>query len=207
MPCQSPARTPLDAAARNQLVEANLGLVRAIARDYARRGVDEEDLYQEGVLGLMRAAELFDESIDGSFAGYASPWIRGEIRFAIRKSGLVRLPDHIAKRQKGLRPATISAENDRAPLDSVADPKAEDPADRLRRGELSWAAYHAILKLPRREMVAVVWYHGLDGGSAKNEFHIAAELRVSVEEARRAIQDGVARLRAILAAHDPRRDA
>src|SRR6516165_5232124 len=53
-----------DAAAREHLVRANLRLVVAIARDYVGRGLDLHDLVAEGNLGLLRAAEAFDPSMN-----------------------------------------------------------------------------------------------------------------------------------------------
>ena len=66
-----------DADAEQKLITANLGLVKKAVNDYARCGVPEDDLIQEGSLGLIRAARHFDPSTHTSrFSTYATYWIR-----------------------------------------------------------------------------------------------------------------------------------
>src|SRR5438309_8998421 len=62
--------------ARHQLIEANLRLVIAIARQYSYTGVPLLDLIQEGNLGLMRAADTFDGQRGCRFGTYATFWFR-----------------------------------------------------------------------------------------------------------------------------------
>lgn len=63
--------------AKNELVTANLGLVYAVVKQQKRRGATEEELVQEGTLGLVRAAELFDPEQGVRFSTYATIWIKG----------------------------------------------------------------------------------------------------------------------------------
>jgi len=65
--------------AKNELVSANLGLVYAVVRQGPQRknGISEEELVQEGTLGLIRAAELFDPDKGLRFSTYATIWIKG----------------------------------------------------------------------------------------------------------------------------------
>src|SRR5947208_16286015 len=65
-----------DVAAREHLVRANLRLVVNLARGYAGRGLDLPDLIAEGNLGLLRAAEGFDPTMNTRFSTYASYWIK-----------------------------------------------------------------------------------------------------------------------------------
>ena len=71
-----------DVAARNEIVEANLGLVGRMARQRARRSNDHHEryweLFQGGAIGLIRAAERFDPA-RGPIAGHASHWIRRDM--------------------------------------------------------------------------------------------------------------------------------
>src|SRR5260370_8110808 len=73
------------ASATRILVEDHLGLVMHLAKRYAgsyqgHHILDLEDLYQEGVLGLMHAAEKFDAGKGFRFSTYATSWIRWAIR-------------------------------------------------------------------------------------------------------------------------------
>ena len=76
-----------DLEARDTLVRHNLRLVLSIARRYAGRGRDIEDLFQIGCLGLLKAIDNFDLSYDVRFSTYAVPLIMGEIRQYLRKEG------------------------------------------------------------------------------------------------------------------------
>jgi RNA polymerase sporulation-specific sigma factor len=76
-----------DLEARDTLVRHNLRLVLSIARRYAGRDRDIEDLFQIGCLGLLKAVDNFDLSYDVRFSTYAVPLIMGEIRQYLRKEG------------------------------------------------------------------------------------------------------------------------
>src|SRR5262245_33763443 len=81
-----------DLTAREQLIEAYLPLVRALARRFAHRGERIEDLEQVGTIGLIKAVDRF-EPARGDLAAYAAPTIVGEIRRHLRdRSTLIRLP-------------------------------------------------------------------------------------------------------------------
>lgn len=81
---------------RNLLFEANLRLVPRFVAPFARRGVDFEDLVQEGRLGLLRAVEKYDPTKEIRFSSYASWWIKQGIRKALKNDRrTVRLPHHV----------------------------------------------------------------------------------------------------------------
>src|SRR5689334_20486598 len=85
-----------DPYAREHMVKANLRLVVNIARGYLSKGLGLEDLVEEGNLGLMRAVEGFDGSMDTRFSTYASYWIKQSIRRAIMNQGdPLRLPAYM----------------------------------------------------------------------------------------------------------------
>ncbi len=73
------------------LVEKNLSLVHSCARRFINRGVDYDDLYQAGCLGLLKAARGFDESRGFEFSTYAVPAILGEIKRIFRDGGAIKV--------------------------------------------------------------------------------------------------------------------
>ena len=80
-----------DKAAREQLVEQNLGLVHHIVKRFSGRGHDMEDLFQIGAIGLMKAIDKFDLSYEVKFSTYAVPLIVGEIKRFLRDDGMLKV--------------------------------------------------------------------------------------------------------------------
>lgn len=80
-----------DKEARDVLIEKNLGLVHHIARRFMGRGVEPEDLFQIGTIGLIKAIDKFDLSLELKFSTYAVPMITGEIKRFIRDDGMVKV--------------------------------------------------------------------------------------------------------------------
>jgi RNA polymerase sigma factor (sigma-70 family) len=81
---------------RSNRVEDNLGLIPGVAKRYLGRGLDYDDLFQEGCLGLIKAKEKFD-SRRGSFSNCARWYIRQAMVRAIADKGrTIRLPNHAA---------------------------------------------------------------------------------------------------------------
>ena len=78
-------------AARKVLIEKNLGLVRHVQKRFLGRGTEEEDLFQIGVVGLIKAIDGFDPSFGTQFSTYAVPVILGEIRPHLRESGPIKI--------------------------------------------------------------------------------------------------------------------
>jgi len=76
---------------REVLVEKNLGLVHHIVKRFVGRGVDAEDLFQIGSIGLMKAIDKFDLSFDVKFSTYAVPLISGEIKRFLRDDGMMKV--------------------------------------------------------------------------------------------------------------------
>ena len=82
-----------DQKALHRLVKANLRFVVSIAKEYAHYGVPLEDLINEGNLGLLKAAQRFDETRGYKFISYAVWWIRQSILAALANhSKIVRMP-------------------------------------------------------------------------------------------------------------------
>lgn len=76
---------------REVLIEQNLGLVHHIVKRFLNRGYDAEDLFQIGVIGLIKAIDKFNTSFEVKFSTYAVPLIAGEIKRFIRDDGMVKV--------------------------------------------------------------------------------------------------------------------
>ena len=88
-----------DTALRDQLVEGYLPLAKAVARKFAGRGAEVEDLEQVAAIALMKAIERFEPERGFKFVTYAVPTITGEVRNHLRdRSGLMRMPRDLRQR-------------------------------------------------------------------------------------------------------------
>ncbi|MDD2595938.1 MAG: RNA polymerase sigma factor RpoD/SigA [Bacteroidales bacterium] len=107
-----------DQAALDKLVRSNLRFVVSVAKQYQNQGLTLSDLINEGNLGLMKAAEKFDETRGFKFISYAVWWIRQSILQALaEQSRIVRLPlnqvSSLNKINKAL--SKFEQENERMP--------------------------------------------------------------------------------------------
>ncbi|MBQ4283245.1 MAG: RNA polymerase sporulation sigma factor SigF [Lachnospira sp.] len=80
-----------DKDAREQLVLENMGLIWSIVRRFAGRGYEQEDLFQIGSIGLIKAIDKFDMAFDVRFSTYAVPMIAGEIKRFLRDDGMIKV--------------------------------------------------------------------------------------------------------------------
>ncbi|MBE6750453.1 MAG: sigma-70 family RNA polymerase sigma factor [Ruminococcaceae bacterium] len=76
---------------RDLFIEENLGLVHSVCKRFSGRGVEYDDLFQAGCIGLIKAADAFDEERGFCFSTYAVPVIMGEIRRIFRDGGSVKV--------------------------------------------------------------------------------------------------------------------
>ena len=111
-----------DEKATEALMLANGGLVRNIAARFEGRGVDAEDLFQIGFIGLLKAIRTFDPSRACAFSTYAVPLIFGEIRRHLRDEG----PIKVSRTQKRLA-AMLAREREQA-IKRGENPRIEDLA-------------------------------------------------------------------------------
>lgn len=105
-----------DHAARAALVEEHMGIVRAIAFRYRGLGLPEEDLVQEGAIGLLAAIEDYDPGRGTTFSTYAFWRVRAAVTHAVTaRSNLVRIPRSVHERRRQVmaaRRALASAEGE-----------------------------------------------------------------------------------------------
>ena len=120
-----------DRQAEARLAESNLALVRSIVKRYAGRGVEYDDLFQLGSVGLVKAIKNFDPSYNVRFSTYAVPLIAGEIKRFLRDDGIVKV-------SRSLRELALCAQRVRDELSAggheagvveIAAALSESPAD------------------------------------------------------------------------------
>ncbi len=80
-----------DESAQELLVKKNIALVKSIIKKYLNRGVDYDDLFQIGCLGLVKAIKNYDPAYQVRFSTYAVPMIAGEVKRYLRDDGMVKV--------------------------------------------------------------------------------------------------------------------
>ena len=85
---------------REEFTGANLGLVHACAKRFKNRGIEYDELYSAGCLGLVKAVNGFDESLGYAFSTYAVPVILGEIKKLFRDSGSVKVSRSLKEKSR-----------------------------------------------------------------------------------------------------------
>ena len=123
-----------DQEALEKLTKANLRFVVSVAKQYQNQGLSLPDLINEGNLGLIKAAEKFDETRGFKFISYAVWWIRQSILQALaEQSRIVRLPlnqvGSLNKINKAF--ARFEQENERAPSPEELAAKLELPREKV----------------------------------------------------------------------------
>ncbi len=80
-----------DKEAREILIEENMGLIHHVVKRFLGRGVEAEDLFQIGAIGLVKAVDRFDLSFGVRFSTYAVPMIAGEIKRFLRDDSMIKI--------------------------------------------------------------------------------------------------------------------
>lgn len=119
------------------MITNNIGLVHSVANRFRGRGAEYDDLFQSGCVGLIKAADNFDESKGFAFSTYAVPVIMGEIRRIFRDGGAIKVSRSLKEKaikaqsfrekfvKKELREPTVSE------LSEMLDCTAEETAEVL----------------------------------------------------------------------------
>ena len=146
--------------ARDQMVRANLRLVVNIARSYTGKGLPLQDLIEEGNLGLLRAVEGFDPTMNTRFSTYASYWIKQSIKRALINSAkTIRIPAYMVELLTKWRRATTKLldELGRTPTHEEIAAELGIPKKKLRIVKKAIQLYNAT---PQSEQTDAGWSLG-----------------------------------------------
>ena len=137
-----------DREAGEVLITENAGLIWSVAKRFAGRGTDLDDLYQLGCLGFLKAVEGFDVSYGTQFSTYAVPKIAGEIRRFLRDDGAVKVSRTIKEQAASIKTArnrlTISL--GREPLISEISKETGFSPEDIAQADSATAATESIQK-------------------------------------------------------------
>ena len=173
-----------DTAARELLVENNLGFIRRMALEVygkaGESGLAVDDLVQEGCIGLLSAVDKFDAGKGASFLAYAAPAIRNAMTDCMRTSlsqferrleidGLQRvyLDDVLSEDERMLR------------IEAIADPNTQTPEQVILRREQLTELYTGLGSLTAREQTWLLYRYGFTDGAehpltaAAQHFHLS----------------------------------
>jgi RNA polymerase primary sigma factor len=167
-----------DQLAQQELVLANRKLVFRIVRDYKTSGIPQDDLIQEGSVGLIRAAQNFDPSTHAiRFSSYATFWIRAFIiRAVTNDSSLVRLPEYTRLlRERYLRAVRELGKQSNAQRQSVAQ---ESPS----RAEIAHYLGISVRQIDRAWQVLGERALCVEEGEARTDFQTAENDLLQHEE-------------------------
>ena len=121
-----------DKEARETLIEENMGLIHHVVKRFLGRGVEAEDLFQIGAIGLVKAVDRFDLSFDVRFSTYAVPMIAGEIKRFLRDDSMIKISrslKELAIRAARLREQLFMERGEEPGVEELAERLGVDPEE------------------------------------------------------------------------------
>ena len=115
-----------DAHAREQFVVANLRLVLSVVHRFNAKGDRADDMFQVGCVGLLKAIDNFDETLNVKFSTYAVPMIVGEIRRYLRDNNSIR----VSRSMRDIAYRAMQAKEELS-KDSFKEPSLEEIANKI----------------------------------------------------------------------------
>ena len=166
-----------DTAARDILLEKNLGFIRKIALEQYRNmgldendiGIDLDDLMQEGSIGLLNAIPLFDAGRGMKFLTYAAPALRNDMTDCIRAAlGLFEQRMVDKKDGPGFQRVylddVLSEDERMLRIEAIADPYAMQPQSIMEEQESRRELYDGLKRLTQREQTYLLYRYGFTDG-------------------------------------------
>ena len=135
----------------------NMGLVYSVARRFLGRGVEMEDLFQIGSIGLLKAVDHFNPEFDVKFSTYAVPMIIGEIKRFLRDDGILKVSRSIKENQYKIckmreeLEKKLGREPDLRELSDAMDMPMEELAMTLESAAEVDSIYKTVYRLPEKE--------------------------------------------------------
>lgn len=173
-----------DATAREQLLERNMGFVRKLALEVygkaGERGLDVDDLVQEGCVGLLSAIDRFDAARGMKFLTYAAPAIRNAMTDCAR-AALSQFERRLEfdGLQRVYLDDVLDADERLLRIEAVADPNTQTPEQVVLRREQLAELYAGLGNLTARERTWLLYRHGFADGTehpltaAAQRFHLS----------------------------------
>ena len=124
----------LSEISRDEMIEKNIGLVHSCAHKFSGKGIEYDDLFQAGCIGLIKAVDNFKEDLGFSFSTYAVPVILGEIKRLFRDGGTVSVSRSI--KEKGRK---IAYERDKFVKEFDREPTVGELSEMLGYNEFETA--------------------------------------------------------------------
>ena len=175
-------------SAREQLVKSNMRLVLKIASDYRNYGMEFEDVVSNGVLGLLKAIEVFDAT-KGDFSPCASTWIKKYIRMGFDAGRSVHTKRYDRMTEEERSSSVVESLNEK-----VGDGEVElsdrlagnlpTPSEAVEKASSLEAMRDAINALDAREQLIVRSRYGLDGHGELTLEQLASKLNCTRERVR-----------------------
>ena len=137
---------------RNTLIETNVRLVHSCCKRFVGRGIEYDDIFQVGCIGLVKAADGFDSSRGLCFSTYAVPNIIGEIKRLFRDTGAVKV-------SRSIKELSLKVQKEK----ENAEKRGEEPTITVLAERLSVSAEEIVEALDASRQVLSLTYENEDG--------------------------------------------